>query len=74
LDDTAENALSLLRNTGMSDSEAVRTALRESASRRRTSAALRAEVALVAADRADRAEMRAVREHMEELASDPGDE
>ncbi len=74
LDDPAELALSILRNAGMSDSEAVRTALRESADRRRTAAALRAEVAVVAADPADRAEMRAVREFMEELAPDLPDE
>lgn len=68
LDDAAEDALSILRATGMTDSEAVRTALRESGARRRTKSALRAEAARVAADPADREEMRAIRELMEELA------
>lgn len=70
LDDASELALSILRNTGMTDSEAVRTALHESAARRRTKSALRAEAARVAADPADRAEIRAVQELMEELAPD----
>ncbi len=68
LDDTAEDALSILRATGMSDSEAVRAALRESAAQRRTKSALRAEATRLAADPVDRAEMRAVMELMEELA------
>jgi Arc/MetJ-type ribon-helix-helix transcriptional regulator len=68
LDDAAEDALSILRNSGMSDSEAVRTALQESAARRRRKSALRAEAARVAADPADRAEARAILELMEELA------
>jgi hypothetical protein len=72
LDDAAELALGILRNTGMSDSEAVRAALQESAARRRTAAALRAEVAEVAADPADRAEMRAVREFMALLSARRG--
>jgi antitoxin component of RelBE/YafQ-DinJ toxin-antitoxin module len=74
LDDTAEAALSVLRNTGMSDSEAVRIALRESAASRRTKAALRAEAARLVADPVNLAEMKAVREFMEELAprSEPG--
>lgn len=71
LDDASELALSILRNTGMTDSEAVRTALHESAAKRRTKSALRAEVARVAADPADRAEMRPIRELMEELAPEP---
>jgi hypothetical protein len=52
----------------MSDSDAVRTALREAAARRRTRSALRDEVLLVAADDADREEMRLIREQMAELA------
>jgi antitoxin component of RelBE/YafQ-DinJ toxin-antitoxin module len=68
LDDSAEDALSILRNAGMSDSEAVRTALHESAARRRTKSAVRAEAARLAADPVDREEMRAVMELMEELA------
>ena len=74
LDDAAEDALSILRNTGMSDSEAVRTALHESAEQRRTASALRAEAAKLAADPVDRAEVRAIMELMEELAPDlPGE-
>jgi Arc/MetJ-type ribon-helix-helix transcriptional regulator len=52
----------------MNDSEAVRTALREAAARRRSRSALREEVVRVAADEADREEMRLIREHMAELA------
>ena len=68
LDDDSELALGILRNTGMSDSEAVRTALRESAARRRTKSALRAEAARLAADPANLAEMKAILEQMEEMA------
>lgn len=57
----------------MSDSEAVRTALRESAARRRTRASIAEEVKRLAADEADRAEMRIVREQMAELAPNPLD-
>jgi len=52
----------------MTDSEAVRTALREAAARRRTRAAVEAEVREVAADEADREEMRAIREQMAAFA------
>lgn len=68
LDDASELALSILRNTGMTDSEAVRAALHESAARRRTKSALRAEAARLAADPVNQAEVRAVQELMEELA------
>lgn len=68
LDDTSEAALDVVRAVGMSDSEAVRTALREAAARRRTRAALREEVQRVARDEGDREEMRIVREMMAELA------
>jgi Arc/MetJ-type ribon-helix-helix transcriptional regulator len=57
----------------MSDSEAVRTALRESAARRRARSSIAEEVKRLAADGADRAEMRSVREQMIELAPDPLD-
>jgi len=57
----------------MSDSEAVRTALRESAARRRARSSIAEEVARLAGDEADRAEMRIVREQMAELAPDPLD-
>jgi Arc/MetJ-type ribon-helix-helix transcriptional regulator len=52
----------------MSDSEAVRTALRESAARRRTRSSIAEEVERLAADEADRAEMRAIRDQMADLA------
>jgi hypothetical protein len=68
LDDAAEDALSVLRNTGMSDSEAVRTALHESAARRRSKSALRAEVARLAADPANLAEVREINELMDEIS------
>lgn len=68
LDDTSAAALDVVRAVGMSDSEAVRTALREAAARRRTRAALREEVQRVARDEGDREEMRIVREMMAELA------
>jgi hypothetical protein len=52
----------------MTDSEAVRTALLESASRRRARSSIAAEVEHLAADEADRDEMRVIREQMAELA------
>ena len=68
LDDSAAAALEIVRADGLSDSEAVRTALREAAGRRRVRSALRAEVERLAADEADREEMRIVREQMADLA------
>ena len=68
LDDSAEAALDVLRAGGLSDSEAIRTALREAAARRRCRSALQAEAALLSTDGADRAEAESVRIHMAELA------
>lgn len=68
LDDATAAALDLVRAEGLSDSEAVRTALREAAARRRIRSALRDEVRQLAADEDDRAEMRLVMEQMAELA------
>ena len=51
----------------MTDSEAVRTALREAASRRRVRSAIRAEVRRLAADEGDLEEMRIIREQLAEL-------
>ncbi len=68
LDDASAAALAVVRSGGLTDSEAVRTALRESAARRRVRSAIREEVRLLAADEGDREEMRAVREQMAELA------
>jgi hypothetical protein len=68
LDDSSEAALAMIRNTGLSDSEAVRVALREAAAHRRTRASITAEAKVLAANEEDLAEMRAVREHLAELA------
>jgi antitoxin component of RelBE/YafQ-DinJ toxin-antitoxin module len=68
LDDASVAALDVVRADGLTDSEAVRTALRETAARRRVRSAIRAEVRRLARDRADREELRIVREQMAELA------
>lgn len=68
LDEASAAALDVVRAGGMTDSEAVRTALREAAARRRVRSAIREEVRRVAADEDDREEMRIVREQMAELA------
>jgi antitoxin component of RelBE/YafQ-DinJ toxin-antitoxin module len=68
LDDSSAAALDVVRAGGMTDSEAVRTALREAATRRRMRSALREEVERVAADDRDREEMRIIHEQMAELA------
>lgn len=64
LDDDAERDLSVLRNAGHSDSEAIRLALREAAERRRRKSALRREAEELAADPEDRAEMQRILEEM----------
>lgn len=68
LDDASAAALDIVRAEGLNDSDAVRTALREAAARRRTRAALRDEVRMLADDAADREEMRLIREQLAELA------
>jgi hypothetical protein len=68
LDDASAAALDVVRAEGLNDSQAVRTALQEAAERRRSRAAVREEVRLIAVDAADREEMRAIREQMAELA------
>ena len=73
LDDSSAAALSVIGNEGLSDSEAVRVALREAAARRRSRSSIVAEVKRLAADDADRAEMLAIREQMAELAPEPTD-
>jgi Arc/MetJ-type ribon-helix-helix transcriptional regulator len=73
LDDSSAAALQIVRGGALSDSEAVRTALRESAARRRARSSIAEEVERLAADEMDRTEMRAVREQMAELAPDPLD-
>ncbi|HEV7937714.1 MAG TPA: hypothetical protein VGP18_06790 [Solirubrobacteraceae bacterium] len=73
LDNSSAAALSVVRNDGLSDSEAVRTALREAAARRRARSSIVAEVRRLAADEEDREEMQIVREQMAELAPEPSD-
>jgi hypothetical protein len=73
LDDAAVAALDVVRGGDMTDSEAVRTALHESAARRRVRSAIREEARRVAADQADREEMRVIRQQMAELAPQPSD-
>ena len=68
LDDGAQAALDVIRAEGLTDSEAVRTALREAAARRRTRSTIRDEVRRLAADEGDREEMRVIREQLAELA------
>lgn len=68
LDDSAASALEVIRAGGMSDSEAVRTALREAAARRRVRSSIAEEVRQLAADDADREEMRIIREQLADLA------
>lgn len=68
LDDSSAAALEVIRAGGLTDSEAVRTALREAAARRRVRSAIREEVRSLAADKTDREEMRLIREQMAELA------
>ena len=68
LDAASSAALDIVRAGGMSDSEAVRTALREAAARRRVRSALQEEVLMLAADPEDREAMRIIREQMAELA------
>jgi len=67
LDDQAEQALRALEASGLSRSEAIRTALVDSARRLRRGAELAAEVAELEADDIDRAEMTAVARLMESL-------
>ena len=71
LDDASAAALEVVRASGLSDSEAVRTALREAAARRRVRSAVREEVLRLAADKSDREEMRLIREQMAQLAPPP---
>ncbi len=68
LDDASAAALEIIRGDGLTASEAVRTALREAAARRRVRSAIRDEVRRLAADEGDREEMRVIREQLTELA------
>lgn len=73
LDEASASALEVVRAGGMTDSQAVRTALGEAAARRRVRSAIREEVELLAADDSDREQMRVIREQMAELAPTPTD-
>ena len=61
-------ALDVVAAGTLSDSEAVRTALREAADRRRARSAIRLEVRRLASDDIDRAEMQLIRTQMAEFA------
>ena len=67
LDDASAAALEIVRAGELSDSEAVRMALRETAARRRLRSAVRDEVRALATDPRDREEMRVIREQLAEL-------
>jgi len=73
LDDASAAALDVVRAGEMTDSEAVRTALREAAMRRRTRSAIRDEVKRLAADPTDREEMRLIRDQLAELTPPSSD-
>jgi hypothetical protein len=68
LDDASATALEIVRAGQLSNSEAVRVALREAAARRRLRSTVRDEVRRLAADESDREEMRIIREQLAELA------
>jgi hypothetical protein len=72
LDNATAAALAIVRGDCLTDSEAVRTALREAAARRRLRSAVREEVARIAQDERDREEMRIIREQLAELAPPAG--
>jgi Arc/MetJ-type ribon-helix-helix transcriptional regulator len=67
LDDEALKALRALEASGMTRSEAIRTALVSASKRLRQRRDLAAEVAALEADEADRAEMRDVAAFMESV-------
>jgi hypothetical protein len=69
LDARSERDLAVLRNEGLSDSEAVRLALHEAAELRRRRSALRLEAEAAASDPADVAEARRVRADMDAIAA-----
>ena len=67
LDADAEAALAVLRAEGMSDSQAVRSALKEARAQRRRREALREEARRIASDAGDLAEIAVLREQLDEL-------
>lgn len=70
LDDQAQRALAQLEASGLSRSEAIRTALVKSAQQFRRREALRQEMAELEADEGDRQEMLQVAEFMELLRAE----
>lgn len=70
LDDEALHALHQLETTGVSRSDAIRSALVDAAARMRDKRALAVEVADLENDEADRREMHAVAEMMEALRAE----
>jgi Arc/MetJ-type ribon-helix-helix transcriptional regulator len=70
LDDSSAAALRIVRGSTSSDSEAVRTALREAAARRRTRSSLAAEVERLESDPVDRAARARVMADMDAVAAD----
>lgn len=70
LDDDTAAAFEIVRAGCRTDSEAVRIALREAAARRRTGSYVRAEVARLNDDPADRAEKQAILDVIGPLAMD----
>ncbi len=70
LDDSSAAALRIVRGSTASDSEAVRTALREAAARRRTRSALAAEVERLESDPVNRAARARVMADMDAVAAD----
>ena len=73
LDDASAAASKSIRAEGLTDSQAVRAALREAAARRRMRSALRDEVRRLAADEQDREHMRIIREQLAERAPPTSD-
>lgn len=67
LDEAALRALRMIEATGMTRSEAIRTALVDTATRSNDKRALAAEAAALEADAEDRAEMLVVADLMESL-------
>ena len=70
LDDESQRALAQLEASGLSRSEAIRTALVKSAQQVRRREALRQEMVLLEADEGDRQEMLEVAEFMELLRAE----
>ena len=70
LDDQAQRALAQLEASGLSRSEAIRTALVRCAQQMRRREALRQEMAALEADEVDRREMLEVAEFMELLRAE----